>query len=176
MSQFWKCAPVFFMIAFQCFIVLHYYDVDLFKLTTQQKYVGFLLNDGRLGNQLFHMITGYGIARTLNRTHYLPFNGWIEHVRKYLIRLEKVFPRLKQTYIFATNETKERVVPFAGSCCSYYDPLRLKNHTDQFLLLNFRFGHNPRYFEDYIGDIREILNFSEELRENASDLLLSLKK
>ncbi|CAJ0607880.1 unnamed protein product, partial [Cylicocyclus nassatus] len=73
------------------------------------------------------------------------------------------------------NGTIERRVPFAKSCCTYYDPKRLSNLTDQFLLLKFRFGQNPRYFEDYIVDVRGILKFSEEVKRNGSQLLFSLK-
>ncbi|CAJ0608156.1 unnamed protein product [Cylicocyclus nassatus] len=71
------------------------------------------------------MITGYGIARTMNRIHYLPYEGRVRiHVEKYLIYLERIFPRLKQTYVLAKRGTEQRKVRFASSCCTYYDPLR----------------------------------------------------
>lgn len=48
------------------------------------KYVGFTINWGRMCNQLYHLITGYGIARTLNRVHYLPYNkDRLQHAQKY---------------------------------------------------------------------------------------------
>ncbi|KIH56067.1 hypothetical protein ANCDUO_13756, partial [Ancylostoma duodenale] len=66
------------------------------------KYVGFHLNYGGFGNQLFHLITGYGIARRLNRIHYLPLNdGAIEHVKKYLQFFKQIFPRLQHTYVLS---------------------------------------------------------------------------
>ncbi|EYC08327.1 hypothetical protein Y032_0066g3702 [Ancylostoma ceylanicum] len=142
------------------------------KKNAPKKFVGFHLNYGRLGNQLFHLITGYGIARTLNRTHYLPFeDGVIQHVEKYLQSFKQVFPRLEQTYVVAQKGTAETVVPFAGSCCVYDEPLRLSNRTDKYLLLDFYYGQNPRYFEDYLPDVHNILQFSEEIRRNGSELV-----
>ncbi|RCN30276.1 hypothetical protein ANCCAN_23956 [Ancylostoma caninum] len=73
--------------------------VDIFA--TNQKFVRFHLNHGRLGNQLFHFITGYGIARTLGRTHYIPFLNESDHVPRYLKQMTKVFPRLRETYVIA---------------------------------------------------------------------------
>ncbi|CAJ0607879.1 unnamed protein product, partial [Cylicocyclus nassatus] len=70
---FWKCVVVY-TIAFQGAVLLFYFDGNPFKVKiAPKKFVGFYLNAGRLGNQMFHMITGYGIARTMNRVHYLPF-------------------------------------------------------------------------------------------------------
>ncbi|RCN43414.1 hypothetical protein ANCCAN_10605 [Ancylostoma caninum] len=144
------------------------------KKTIPTKFVGFHLTYGRVGNQLFHLITGYGIARTLKRTHYLPYeDGMIQHVEKYLKSFKKVFPRLEQTYVIAQNRTDDEViVPFAfGSCCVYDEPLRLINLTDKYLLLNFGYGQNPSYFEKYLPDVRNILQFSEEMQRNGSEVI-----
>ncbi|VDK75960.1 unnamed protein product [Cylicostephanus goldi] len=53
--------------------------------------------------------------------------------------------------------------------------MRLTNLTNQFLLLDFSFGQNRRYFEDYIEDVRDILQFSEEMKQNGSKIIHSLK-
>ncbi|KAK6059909.1 hypothetical protein COOONC_02439 [Cooperia oncophora] len=56
------------------------------------------------------------------------------------------------------------LVPFANhSCCDYEDPKRLMNHTEKFIILAFSFAQNPRYFEDIIEEIREILKFSPHI-------------
>ncbi|KAK6754699.1 hypothetical protein RB195_013594 [Necator americanus] len=145
--------------------------------TDSKKFVGFHLNWGRFGNQLFHLITGYGIARTLKRTHYLPFKkGVRDHVIKYLQQFSLIFPRLEQTYVLAEDGINQTQVSFAGSCCAYDNPLRLSNNTDTYLLLNFIYGQNPRYFEDYLPDIREILQFSVEMRRNGSEVVNVLKR
>ncbi|CAJ0605666.1 unnamed protein product [Cylicocyclus nassatus] len=64
--------------------------------------------------------------------------------------------------------TKQRVVKFAKKPDFFVDPSRLRNLTDQFLLLDFVFGQNPRYFEDYATDVRAILQFSKEMKHNGS--------
>ncbi|CAJ0608154.1 unnamed protein product [Cylicocyclus nassatus] len=174
MSLFWKCA-IAFVIFFQGILILRYYNWRIFNVkTAPKKFVGFHLNFGRLGNQLFHMITGYGIARAMNRGHYLPFEDAREHVEKYLIHLEEIFPRLKQTYVLAKRGTKQRNVPFSPNCCSYHDPSRLNNLTDQFLLLDLIYGQNPGYFEHYLADVRDILQFSEKVVLDGSRTLLNL--
>ncbi|VDK45318.1 unnamed protein product [Cylicostephanus goldi] len=140
-----------------------------------QKFVGNPSNDGRLGNQLFHLIIGYGIARKLNRTQYLPLAGSRKHAEKYLAYLHKIFPRLNQTYVLTKKGIKQRKVKFGGFW-NYDDPLRLKNFSDQYLLLTASFMRNRRYFDDYLEDVREILQFSEEVKQNGSNVLRSLEK
>ncbi|EPB71446.1 hypothetical protein ANCCEY_09463 [Ancylostoma ceylanicum] len=48
---------------------------------------------------------------------------------------------------------------------------RLSNYTDEYLLLWFRYGQNPRYFEEYLPEIRNILQFSEEMQRNGSEVI-----
>ncbi|EYB88612.1 hypothetical protein Y032_0244g3529 [Ancylostoma ceylanicum] len=70
---------------------------------------------------------------------------------------------------------KETVVPFANSCCVYDNPVRLSNNNASYLLLNFIYGQNPRYFEDYIADVRQILKFSNDYRREG-DYIVDLLK
>ncbi|CAJ0605776.1 unnamed protein product [Cylicocyclus nassatus] len=142
----------------------------------QKKYVGLHLNIGRLGNQLFHLVSGYGIARTIDRIHYLPFEEHRAHVEKYLTYLERVFPLLNRTYVLAKNGTKQRVVKFVRENNSYADPSRLKNFADQYLLLDFILAQNVRYFEDYAAELRAVLQFSEEMKSNGSIITHSLQR
>ncbi|CAJ0604895.1 unnamed protein product [Cylicocyclus nassatus] len=142
----------------------------------QKKYVGLHLNSGRLGNQMFHLFSGYGIAKTINRIHYLPFERHRAHVEKHLTYLERVFPLLNKTYVLAKKGTKQRVVKFAKKFDAYADPSRLENYTDQYLLLDFTLAQNVRYFEDYIAEIRAVLQFSEEMKSNGSVITHSLQR
>ncbi|CAJ0605780.1 unnamed protein product [Cylicocyclus nassatus] len=141
----------------------------------QKKYVGLHLNTGRLGNQLFHLVSGYGIARTIDRIHYLPFENRRAHVEKYLTYLGNVFPLLNRTYVLAKKGTKQRNIKFARKFDSYANPSRLKNFTDQYLLLDFFYAQNVRYFENYVAELRAILHFSEEMKSNGSIITRSLQ-
>ncbi|KAK6034129.1 hypothetical protein COOONC_28365, partial [Cooperia oncophora] len=68
------------------------------------------------------------------------------------------------------------LVKFANhSCCVYDDPRRLLKYTDKYILLDFSFAQNPRYFEDIIEEVREILEFSPEIVSEGNYLLDSLK-
>ncbi|VDM72106.1 unnamed protein product [Strongylus vulgaris] len=51
----------------------------------------------------------------------------------------------------------------------------MADFTDEYLLLDFTFGQNPRYFEDYITDVRDILQFSEEVEQNGSEVIRALE-
>ncbi|KHJ97543.1 hypothetical protein OESDEN_02478 [Oesophagostomum dentatum] len=67
-----------------------------------RKYVGLYLNRGRIGNQIYQLMTGYGIARKLKRTHYLSIHdNSIALVAGYLRDLRKVFPRLHNTFVIS---------------------------------------------------------------------------
>ncbi|RCN43413.1 hypothetical protein ANCCAN_10604 [Ancylostoma caninum] len=43
--------------------------------------------------------------------------------------------------------------------------------THKYLLLGFYYGQNPRYFEEYLPDVRNILQFSEEMQRNGSEVI-----
>ncbi|KAK6059487.1 hypothetical protein COOONC_02887, partial [Cooperia oncophora] len=51
-------------------------------------------------DQLFHLISGYAIAKSIGRVHYLPYEKeHMEVVLKYLELFKRVFPALERTYI-----------------------------------------------------------------------------
>ncbi|CAJ0602547.1 unnamed protein product [Cylicocyclus nassatus] len=136
------------------------------KTESSRKYVGFRMNTGRFGAQLFHLIAGYGIGRTLNRTHYLSLqDGPIVHVVKYLRQFKEVFPRLQETFVIAPYDADETRVAFSTACCKFDNPLRLYNNTSKYLFLMLKFGQHPKYFQDYIEDIRKFLQFSENVKQ-----------
>ncbi|CAJ0606318.1 unnamed protein product [Cylicocyclus nassatus] len=175
-SNFNRFLAFYTILIFANAFLLHFSDWNLFYAKkTPRKYVGYHLGWGRLGNQLFHLITGYGIARTLHRTHYLPSGRAKNHVERYLIYIAKVFPRLRHTYVFADIGVAQTEVKFADRWNSYSNPLRLNNLTDQYLLLNNSFLQNRKYFEGYLRDIRSLLKFSEEVRKNGIEELRLLK-
>lgn len=165
MTQLWRTALVFVVLINILILFLASTRFRYFNLTPKEaKYVAFHLNWGRMCNQLFHLITGYGIARTLNRVHYLPYdNKVLPHVQGYLEKFKEIFPRLQQTYVIAKNGTNQTEVSFAGSCCRYDDPRRLLNNTAKYIRLGFTFGQNSRYFEDYLDDVRKLLQFSSRV-------------
>ncbi|EYC19396.1 hypothetical protein Y032_0024g1063 [Ancylostoma ceylanicum] len=142
---------------------------------SNQKFVRFHLNEGRLGNQLFHFISGYGIARMLRRKHYLPHLNETDYVLKNLKNMTKAFPRLQETYVVAPEDINETVVPFADSCCDYDNPFRLSNDNATYLLLDFVYAQNPQYFEKYLPDVRNILQFSSDYRREG-DYMIDLLK
>ncbi|KHJ89263.1 hypothetical protein OESDEN_10916 [Oesophagostomum dentatum] len=129
-----------------------------------------------MGNQLYHLITGYGIARTLNRTHYFSIrHNCMPPVVEYLRQLTNIFPRLHSTFVISPYEAEEAIVEFSASCCDYVNPLRLSNRNEDYLLLNMTFGQHPKYFEDYLADVRSILEFSDETIAQGSELLKGWK-
>lgn len=95
-------------------------------------------------------------------------------VLKYLEDFKEIFPLLEHTYVIAPNGTSDSVVPFAGSCCTYDDPRRLSDHPATYLHLDVMYGQNPRYFKEYLDDVRRILRFSSDVCERGDDLIDSL--
>ncbi|CAJ0605617.1 unnamed protein product [Cylicocyclus nassatus] len=110
------------------FIIITQFDwrcAAVKKADSPRKYLGFKMNKGRFGNQLFHFISGYGIARTLNRTHYLSLqDDAIAHVVNFLRQYKDVFPRLQDTFVLAPYDANETQVDFIGGCCNFLNPLR----------------------------------------------------
>ncbi|KAK6047191.1 hypothetical protein COOONC_15304 [Cooperia oncophora] len=107
--------------------------------------------------------------------HYIPQDpGVRHHVLNYLNYFDKVFPRLKETYVLAQSPHKETVVPFPVTCCKYDDPSRFLNHSAEYLLLHFRYGQNPRFFDKYLEDIHKLLQFSPSIRSEGNHLIGTL--
>ncbi|KAK6011908.1 hypothetical protein OSTOST_22994, partial [Ostertagia ostertagi] len=126
---------------------------------------------------LFHLINGYAIARTIGRVHYLPYEKESRKVVvKYLEIFKRVFPALESTYFLDQDRINGTLVKFANnSCCVYDNPRRLMSYTDKYLLLDFSWAQNPRYFEDILEEIRDILEFSPTVVSEGNHLLDNLK-
>ncbi|PIO71379.1 hypothetical protein TELCIR_06723 [Teladorsagia circumcincta] len=128
MSPFWK-RLLKWAILLQCCLTIWFHtrlNRDTGEETIGTKYVGLHLNPGRMGNQLFHLINGYAIARTIGRVHYLPYeNPSREVVVKYLKLFKRVFPALERTYLLDEDKINGTLVKFANnSCCTYDNPRR----------------------------------------------------
>lgn len=57
------------------------------------------------------------------------------------------------------------------TCCEYEDPSRLKNRTEQFLVLDFRYAQNVRYFDFMLPEIRHLLAFSDDVQREGDQVL-----
>ncbi|KAJ1370858.1 hypothetical protein KIN20_032677 [Parelaphostrongylus tenuis] len=125
---------------------------------------------------LFHLCSGHAIARKLARRHYIrSLNADGFYIGEHLEKIEAIFPRLADT--FTVLETwNECHVPFAQkngvmTCCEYEDPARLRGRTEQFIVLEFHYAQNVRYFEDMLSEIRQILEFSADIQHVGNDVL-----
>ncbi|ETN70113.1 hypothetical protein NECAME_01061 [Necator americanus] len=95
-----------------------------------QKFVALKPNHERLGNQLYQLASGFGIARKLGRTLYYPLaEGAAENLRCYLSLIQATFPRTGTIYrIIPKHLVEQTSVPFAvdengkRTCCRYDDP------------------------------------------------------
>ncbi|KAK5984852.1 hypothetical protein GCK32_009639 [Trichostrongylus colubriformis] len=99
----------------------------------------------------------------------------LNHITSVHSKIEKTFPRFVETFT-VLDVWNEHRVPFAQrngrmSCCEYEDPSRLKNRTEQFLVLEFNYAQNVRYFEDILPEIRQLLEFSEDVQQEGDKVL-----
>uniref|UniRef100_A0A158PMA4 Astacin domain-containing protein n=1 Tax=Angiostrongylus costaricensis TaxID=334426 RepID=A0A158PMA4_ANGCS len=125
---------------------------------------------------LFHLCSGYAIARKLGRRHYIrSLNAQGFYIGGHLEKITAIFPELVHTFIVleARNEYRVAFAQKDGvmSCCEYEDPTRLRGKTEQFLVLEIRYAQNVRYFEDMVSEIRQILQFSADVQRNGDDIL-----
>ncbi|WKX91463.1 hypothetical protein Q1695_009921 [Nippostrongylus brasiliensis] len=159
-------------------IIVQFYN-SLFTVTEQGLFVAIESNGGQIGNQLFHLCSGHGIARKLGRRQYIrTLNSEGFYIGEHLKKIETIFPRLVNAYSVLKVWNEHRV-PFAQrnghiSCCEYEDPVRLMNRTEQFLVLDFHYAQNVRYFEYMISEIRQLLEFSPSVAEEGKEVLQRL--
>ncbi|EYC28006.1 hypothetical protein Y032_0008g284 [Ancylostoma ceylanicum] len=157
-----------------CVIVNYVAISSQYQSIQEQKFVALKPNHERLGNQLFQLASGFGIAKKLGRTLYYPLNE-AKTLRCYLKLLTATFPRVSSIYrILPKKSIKQAEVEFAfdehghRTCCRYDDPSRLIGHPAKYLLLQMSFAQNARYFEEYLPEVRALFNFSSESREQGN--------
>ncbi|KHJ84112.1 hypothetical protein OESDEN_16178, partial [Oesophagostomum dentatum] len=131
--------------------------------------------------QLFHICSGYGIAKKLGRRQYirtLIINEF--RIAKHIEKAEEIFPRLKNAFITMASLKyevgNEYRVPFAQkngkmACCEYEDPSRLENRTEQFLVLEIHYAQNVRYFQHILPEIRYLLEFSDKVKREGNKVV-----
>ncbi|KIH61604.1 hypothetical protein ANCDUO_08120 [Ancylostoma duodenale] len=74
-------------------------------------------------SKLFHLCTGYGIARRMGRTHYIEYDALNCNVTMaWLRRTVQIFPNLASSFVFIPEGANETRVDFANTCCEYIDP------------------------------------------------------
>ncbi|EYC00557.1 hypothetical protein Y032_0114g416 [Ancylostoma ceylanicum] len=147
-----------------------------FTATVHGRFVALESNGGRIGNQLFHLCSGYAISRAIGRRHYIrTLDIGVFHIAKHIQKIETIFPRLMGTFTVMEVGNEYRV-PFAQkngemSCCEYEDPKRLENITEQFLVLELLYAQNVRYFEHMLPEIRYLLEFSDDVKRRGREVL-----
>ncbi|PAV87853.1 hypothetical protein WR25_06082 [Diploscapter pachys] len=103
---------------------------DLTNNFTPRRYLTLEANGGRLGNQLFRVLSGFGIAKTLNRVNnfWVPSN-YIPHVEPLRQQLEQIFPLLNSSYIISDIDDngypdfiKYGYYKGDWTCCIYESP------------------------------------------------------
>ncbi|KAL6733451.1 hypothetical protein Aduo_004098 [Ancylostoma duodenale] len=147
-----------------------------FTATVHGRFVALESNGGRIGNQLFHLCSGYAISRAIGRRQYIrTLDIGVFHIARHIQKIEAIFPRMKDTFVVMEVGGEYRV-PFAQkggkmSCCEYEDPKRLENRTEQFLVLELQYAQNVRYFEHMLPEIRRLLEFSDDVKRRGSEVL-----
>ncbi|EYC14631.1 hypothetical protein Y032_0040g315 [Ancylostoma ceylanicum] len=166
----------------------------------EKKFVTFQYGESRIGNQLFRLASGYGVARKLGRRFY--FEVHRKKMFDMLDRITDAFPATAENIViridpklnaknltfrnsrllveYISNDTAAVVLPFAdnkgkATCWKYEDPSRYSGHPAKYLLLNTYCAQNARFFEDYLPEIREMLRFSETLTKKTQEKLRSGK-
>ncbi|EYC08000.1 hypothetical protein Y032_0068g245 [Ancylostoma ceylanicum] len=177
MSLLWKRAFIAAILLENVALLIYFSSSVLFKFENkEERFVGFRPNLGRLGNQLFHLCTGYGIARRMGRTHYFKYDTLNRNVTMAWIRKAvQIFPNLASSFVFAPEGANETRIDFASTCCEYIDPQRFSSYTAKYLFLKFQYGQNPLYFTEYLSEIRQLLEFSPSVQREGAYILDALK-
>ncbi|PAV70472.1 hypothetical protein WR25_19390 isoform G [Diploscapter pachys] len=135
----------------------------------------------QLGNQLYRIFTGYGIERTIHRTHIIRIDKSCRSTNeKQFEQLRATFPKLSKFINTDTNFEISRYsesIMFANyhgviACCNYEDPTwRLLNRPEDHLHLNVTHVQNSLYFERYLSEIMKFLDFGDEVIEKGDKII-----
>ncbi|WKX99219.1 hypothetical protein Q1695_014249 [Nippostrongylus brasiliensis] len=159
---------------------------------------------------MYAMLSGYGIAKTLNRKMYILI-GNTRHLidlRRHFVDIANSFPRLgtnpvtrrenvttkgMNEYLAVTklehpslnifsSLLEHTVVPLARGAhgayahYKYEDPVKYAAHPARYLVMNNKKAQNVRYFQQYENEIRELLEFSSEVRKKGDAVINTLEK
>uniref|UniRef100_A0A7I4XXB5 L-Fucosyltransferase n=1 Tax=Haemonchus contortus TaxID=6289 RepID=A0A7I4XXB5_HAECO len=176
MHQKWRRQYQYLIILLLFAVILIQLYSMAFTVKVHGRYVAIESNGGRIGNQLLHLCSGHGIARKIGRRQYIrTLNSQGFYIGKHLAKIEEIFPRFVEVFT-VMNVWNEHRVPFAQSqgrmsCCEYEDPSRLKDRSEQFLVLEFHYAQNVRYFEYMLPELRQLLEFSMNIQHQGDKVL-----
>ncbi|CAJ0603136.1 unnamed protein product [Cylicocyclus nassatus] len=168
------CASSLFMLFLLSYTEQLFCQKTLGSCHSEERYIALTKIKSRLGNQLYQLAAGYGIAQKAQRTYYYVLGGnsiTERRVRNYLRRIAETFPKTLRMYkIFKTNEIKQMKIIFAPGerfkrCCLYEDPARFIDHPAKYIQLSQGGAQNALYLEDYLPEIRQFFQFSEIARK-----------
>ncbi|KAI1697036.1 galactoside 2-alpha-L-fucosyltransferase [Ditylenchus destructor] len=129
------------------------------------KYLGStVMACGGIGNMMWRFASLYGIGRQLNRTFYVE-ESWQCMKDSHAEALE-IFPEYgKRMRFVATNSTNKSDVKFGSiGCCKYDDVDRLKNETNEYILLSGDYFQDYRFFNAVRNEIRFLFQWSMPVR------------
>ncbi|KAI1695830.1 galactoside 2-alpha-L-fucosyltransferase [Ditylenchus destructor] len=130
-------------------------DLQNASIPEYDKYVGsMVMACGGLGNMMWRFASLYGIGRQLKRTPYIE-ESWQCMKDSHAEALE-IFPEYgKRMRFVATNSTNLSKINFGSQgCCKYDNVDRLKNETNEYILLNSDYFQDYRYFNAVRNEIR----------------------
>ncbi|EYC05516.1 hypothetical protein Y032_0081g1416 [Ancylostoma ceylanicum] len=147
----------------------------------EERFVSLAIFHPRLGNQMIRFASGYGIARRLKRTLYVPLYNDMKSkiVQQFWLRIANAFPKTAENFRFFPGTVNATVVPLAvfdgkQAGFTYEDPIRYVNHSSEYLSLSLGFGRNVQYIMDYLPAIREMFAFSNEIVDQGQKLVREL--
>ncbi|WKX98744.1 hypothetical protein Q1695_013990 [Nippostrongylus brasiliensis] len=151
---------------------------------------------------MYRLLSGYGIARRLNRSLFFLHDSFDKRVLGYYCEMGQAFAKLANDstlmrstslpglekidgcnhvpFNIISNEAEYTIVPLATDhegvpiCYNYEDPSRYADHPAKSLMLNQIFAQNVRYFYDYLPEIRSLLEFSPHLQQRGERILEQL--
>ncbi|CAD6189322.1 unnamed protein product [Caenorhabditis auriculariae] len=141
----------------------------------EEKWVALITPRGRVGNQLFYLINGFSIGKTLGRKHFVHSENMARALRVSK-QVTDIFPKMEETFTIMDGEG-EKKRKFAldsrgiSSCCTYEDPMPLKNHTATKLYLLSRWTQSYKYFLPYLEEIKKILEFSPKVVKEGNGVI-----
>ncbi|WKX89954.1 hypothetical protein Q1695_009079 [Nippostrongylus brasiliensis] len=149
------------------------------RVPGNEKFVALLPCKEKLANQMYRLLSGYGIAKRLHRKLCIlvDYNLYTEQVLSYYTELAAVFPNLHIDPIDVVHTKVPLAMPEEAALApwKYEDPIKYIKHPSQILVMKTRFAQNVRYFEDYLPEIRQMLTFSPDLCSRGENAIHRMK-
>lgn len=126
--------------------------------TTPRRYIGcrfWTLGVSGLGNRFFEVLALTAIGRRLDRIPYIKADE--KRALDRWPKLLEMFPNLKNLLEIRPVQSSTIMIDFNMKCCTYDDPNRLKNYTDEDIYVKGRFFQSYKYFHFMREEIRNHL-------------------